>query len=374
LWWLEAGVVADVVGFAYQDAGSEPRPPRRPADWAGLAGGGLIGAGIVLVLVYSFLVYRLVPDGADQLAVLLETALIAGVLAASAGLVVAGSWPAAAPASPDSRSRRRVCGGLLAASMCALPFESSLATAGDVIAGLDLHGAYLLLGQAFWLPVAAGSGLALVRKGGLASLGRPGRPRRADAVPLALLAITVAGALATMVPPFVAYTFTATIGPYTEECCNAFSAPGVEIAGTVGEMVMIVVMAAAAVLWRPARFGAVLLTGAVLSLASQATAGIFGVIQVPPPAYFGIVAADRMTISVAGTPWLWAYCGFTAALVAVYEWLFTRSRPRPQQAATPVTSTESATPGTADDSALPLPLPLIHICRASARRGCAPIG
>jgi hypothetical protein len=44
---------------------------------------------------------------------------------------------------------------------------------------------------------------------------------------------------------------------------------------------------------------------------------------------FGI-SDHRMTISVAGTPWLWACCGFIAALIVVYEWLLTCSRPRLQ--------------------------------------------
>jgi hypothetical protein len=344
--------MADVVSFAYRDAGSEGKPPRRPADWAGLAGGGLIGVSGVLMLSYVLLVYRLAPDGAEQLAELLEFGLSAGVLVVSTGLVVAGSWPTAVPAWPDSRSRRRVCGGLLGVGMCALCFVAALATLGDAIAGL-VHLPYLLLNLTCWLPAAAGSGLALVRKGGLASVGRPGRPGRADALPLALLAVTVGGALVAWVPAWAKYTFTGSMGPHSEELINAFAVPGVEIAGTVGEMTVIVALAAAAALWRPARFGTVLLTGAVLFLANQAIAGISAVIEVPPPSYFGMTAAFRMRISVAGTPWLWAFCGFMAALIVLYEWLFIRSRPGPPQAAAPVTlvtSVGSATPGTAGDS------------------------
>jgi hypothetical protein len=59
-----------------------------------------------------------------------------------------------------------------------------------------------------------------------------------------------------------------------------------------------------------------------------------------------------MSVSVAGTPWLWDFCGFTAALIVVYEWLFIRSRPRPRPAA-PVTWMESAPPGIADDPPSP---------------------
>jgi hypothetical protein len=323
---LEAGAVADVVDFAYRGTGSEAQPPRRSADWAGLAGGGLIGVGIALWLLYTFLVYQPALDGVAQVSFLLVAALDTGVLAASAGLVVAGSWPTTAPAWPDPRARRRVCGGLLGASLCALYLMTSLGALANVIAGLGHYGPYPLLSQAWWLPVAAGSGLALVRKGGLASMGRPGRPHRGDTLPLALLAVTVFGAFATWVPPWDKFTFTGSMGPHSEQLVNDFAAPGVAIAGSVAIMAVIAALAAAAALWRPARPGAVLLTGAVVYFASFAIAGICSVIEVPTRASFGITD-PRMTVSVAGTPWLWAYCGCTAALIIVYEWLFTRSRP-----------------------------------------------
>jgi hypothetical protein len=160
----------------------------------------------------------------------------------------------------------------------------------------------------------------------------------------------------------VQYTFTGSTGPHSEELTTAYTAPWIEfggpwaeIAGSVGQVVLIIAIAAAAALWRPPRFGAVLLTGVVVSLISEAITGIGDVTEAPPRYFFGIPAAARMTISVAGTPWLWAFCGFTAALIVVYGWLFTRSRPRPGHPAAPVTWMESATPGTTDPSHLPLP-------------------
>ena len=90
------------------------------------------------------------------------------------------SWPTAAPQRPDSRSRRKVGGGLLGASLCAPLFVASLTALAYVIAGLNPQGPYFLLGLTWWLPVAVGSGLSFARKGGLASAGRPGPPRRAD--------------------------------------------------------------------------------------------------------------------------------------------------------------------------------------------------
>jgi hypothetical protein len=357
---LEADSVADWVDFAYQGAGSEATPPR-PADWAGLAGGALIGVGAVLEVVYTFLIYPELVTGSQRLALLLLIVLAVAVQVVSAALIVAGSWPTAAPEWPDSHARRRVYGGLLGASLSAICLVNSLATLGEVLPVLN-QVPYLPLSETWWLPVAVGSGLALIRKGGLARVGRPARPRRADALPLALLTITVVGALANSLPAWVQYTFTGSTGPHSEELTTAYTAPWIEfggpwaeIAGSVGQIVAIIAIAAAAALWRPPRFGAVLLTGVVFSLISDAITGIGAVTEAPPRYFFGIPAAVRMTISVAGTPWLWAFCGFTVALIVVYEWLFIRSRPRPGHPAAAVTWMESAAPGTADDSLWPLP-------------------
>lgn len=371
--------MTDVVGFADRGAEDEATRPRWMVDWAGLIGGGLIAVGIVLELVYMFNGNGPYWNGAQELSYLLRNALDTGALAVSAVLVVAGSWPTAAPAWPDSRSRRRVRGGLLGAGLCALYLVDSLVTIGYVATGLE-HVVSPTLGLTWWLPVAVGSGLSLVRKGGLASTGRPGRPRRPDALPLALLAITVGGALVTWLPGWVRYTFTGSMGPHSEVLTSGlgapwvqFGGPWVEKAGSIGEATVIVAMAAAAVLWRPARFGAVFLAGAVLFLVTSGIEGIGDVAEALPRAYFGIPAAARMTISVAGTLWLWAFCGFTALLIVVYGWLFIRSRPRPWLAAVPVTSTESATPGPADPPLLPLSLselPELERRRDERCRGC----
>ena len=343
--------MADEVSFAYRGAGSEAEP-LRPADWAGLAGAGLIGVGIAGDLIDTFLTYTYEPgqNRADLVTVVLTTVLSAGVLAASAGLVVAGSWPAAASARPDSRSRRKAYGALLGAGMRAVCFGNEISALCGVTTGLYRHVPYLLLGLIWWLPVAAGSALSLGRKGSLASAGRPGRPHRTDVLALALLASTVIGAMVTWALPWDRYTFTAaaTGAVHTEVLYNAFTAPGAVLAGDVGDMIVMLAMAVAATLWRPARFGAVFLTAAVLALAEEAMTGISSVIVVPSPAAFGVpqaqAAAARLTITVAGTPWLWAYCGFAAVLIVLYEWLFTRSRPRRQLTAAPVTSAESALP------------------------------
>ena len=347
--------MADVVDFALQGAGDEAKPPRRRADWAGLAGGGLILAGIAAGILYTVLVYQTPIDRAVQVAYLLGIAVDPGLLVISAGLVVAGSWPTAAPDWSDSRSRRRVCGGLLGVSLCALYLVQALQGLGNLIIGPYAADPYFLLGEAWWLPVAAGSGFALLRKGGLASIGRPGRPRRADALPIALLAIITAGVLPAWMPAWVQYTFTGSTGPHSTEFTNVFDGTWADMAGSIGEMAVFVAMAAAAALWRPARFGAVLLTTWVAFLAVQVILGIAMVIQTPPLAAFGVSPAARMTLTVAGTPWLWVGTGCTAALVVVYEWLLIRSRPRPRLAAGPVTWMEPAPLGPAEAPPLPLP-------------------
>lgn len=351
--------MADEVSFAYRGAGSETGP-RRPADRAGLAAGGLIGVSVALGLADDFLGWRLELGRADQIALVLTTGLSLGVLTASAGLVVAGSWPAAASARPDSRPQLKAYGTLLGAGMSALSFCAALDALGGMVAGLYRFSfsPYWLVDLLGWLPGAAGSALLLGRKHGRASVGRPGRPRRADALALALLAITAIGAMVTWGPPWERYTFTvaATGAVQTVALYNEFTAPGALLAAGVCYMLVVVAMAAAAAVWRPARLGAVFLTGAVAMLAEQALAGFATVIHKPSPAMFGIsqaqAAAARLTITVTGTSWFWASCGFVAVLIVLHEWLFTRSRPRRQlAAAAAVTPAESAVP---DDPVLPL--------------------
>jgi hypothetical protein len=100
-------------------------------------------------------------------------------------------------------------------------------------------------------------------------------------------------------------------------------------------IVMIVFAAAviAAALWRPARYGAVLLAGAVVPMAAQAISAIVQVGEAHGPAQFGIPAATArqlgITISAGLTPAFWVYFGFLIALVVSCAWMLFIPQPAP---------------------------------------------
>jgi hypothetical protein len=108
---------------------------------------------------------------------------------------------------------------------------------------------------------------------------------------------------------------------------NAFDNPGMVIAGDVAVMAAIVAMAALAVLWRPARQGALLLAGAIVPLAAQAVSALIQVSQPVSPSMFGISASEAsaagLRISLGVTPIFWVYIVFVISLIVSCAWLFT---------------------------------------------------
>jgi hypothetical protein len=106
---------------------------------------------------------------------------------------------------------------------------------------------------------------------------------------------------------------------------NAFSNPGLVIAGDVFVMIVFAAAAIAAALWRPARHGAVLLAGAAIPMVAQAISAIVQVGATPGPTQFGIPAATArqlgITISAGLTPAFWIYVGFLIALVVSCAWM-----------------------------------------------------
>jgi hypothetical protein len=101
-------------------------------------------------------------------------------------------------------------------------------------------------------------------------------------------------------------------------------------------MVALVVVVAAAALWRPARQGAVLLAGAIVPMAAQAISALILVAQGASPAQFGISPAQAaqagLTISSGLTPVFWIYCAFVVALIASCAWLLIGSGRKPAAA------------------------------------------
>jgi hypothetical protein len=107
----------------------------------------------------------------------------------------------------------------------------------------------------------------------------------------------------------------------------------------------------AAALWRPARYGAVLLAGATIPMVAQAISAFVQVGEAHGPAQFGIPPATArqlgITISAGLTPAFWIYFGFLIALVVSCVWMLSTPQPVPviPAEATPAPATPApATP------------------------------
>ena len=112
---------------------------------------------------------------------------------------------------------------------------------------------------------------------------------------------------------------------------NAFSNPGLVIAGDLAVMLALAAVVIAAALWRPVRHGAVLLAGAVIPMAAQALSALVQAGQAPSPTQFGISSAQAsqigLTISSGLTPAFWIYCGFLVALIVSCAWMLFTPHP-----------------------------------------------
>jgi len=300
----------------------KPRPTARPGGSGSafaLAGAGLLGLGVLLGLIGLFPGYIGPQSLASQAEQLVPHVLYLATWAASAVLIVSGG----------ARART---GALLATGLSAVTFGMFFADLGQVISGgASLLGAGLVLSLLGWLACAAGSALALagVGFGRLDRLGRPGRPRGADAGPLALLGLAAVGTAVTFVPSWDSFTLTQTATGATQTITAgyAFANPGAVIFGDVAVMVAIVAVAVLAALWRPARHGGILLAGATVALAAQAISALVQVSEPATPAMFGIsqaqASAAGLTISSGLTPTFWVYCVFVISLLISSAWLLT---------------------------------------------------
>ena len=254
--------------------------------------------------------------------------------AASAGLI----------ALSVSRPRTARLGALFALGLSAATFGLFLSDLGEVTSDGGTLGSGLVVSLLGWLACTVGAVLALVAScrdadpvrdavagvpgPGKAERGWPARPTRGNLGSLALLVLAGIGTAAAFFPSWDSYTVTqastGTVQTYVEG--NAFSNPGVMIAGSVATIVAVVAVAALAALWRPAKQGALLLAGAIVPLAAQA---ISALLQIHQPAYdlFGLTqaqaSADGVTITGAVTPIFWVYCVFVIALLVSCAWLLT---------------------------------------------------
>jgi hypothetical protein len=134
---------------------------------------------------------------------------------------------------------------------------------------------------------------------------------------------------------------------------NAFSNPALVITGDVVVMIAFAAVVIVAALWRPARYGAVLLAGATIPMAAQAISALVQVGEAHGPAQFGVPPATArqlgLTISAGLTPAFWIYCGFLIVLIVSCAWmLFT---PQPVPATTAGAMPAAATPDAAGTDA-----------------------
>ncbi len=152
----------------------------------------------------------------------------------------------------------------------------------------------------------------------------------------AILAVTLAvvaalGAAITFAPSWDSYTLRTVAGQvHSLTAGNAFSNPGAVIAGDVLVMVALVLVAAAAALWRPVRLGAVLLAGALIPMVAQGVSALAQLGEGVSPSQFGISSGQAqqlgLSISQGLTAWFWVYCVFVVALAVICGWLWAGPR------------------------------------------------
>jgi hypothetical protein len=106
---------------------------------------------------------------------------------------------------------------------------------------------------------------------------------------------------------------------------NAFNFPGAVIAGNVAVMVTFAAVVIVAALWRPVRYGAVLLAGAIIPMAAQAISAIVQVGEPVSPTQFGFTPAQAdqlgLTVSPGLTPVFWIYAVLVVVLIVSCAWM-----------------------------------------------------
>ena len=240
-------------------------------------------------------------------------------------------------------------GALLGLGLSAVTFGLFFADAGTAIAGAgNTAGAGLVLALLGWLACAAGSVAAFLHRpagpqapaGGPASAGHLGRPaslawpRGVALGPVVMLVLAGLGVAAAFAPAWDSFTLRSAAGQTQSVTLgNAFSNPGLVIAGDLAVMLGFAAVVIAAALWRPVRHGAVLLAGAVIPMAAQALSALVQAGQAASPTQFGISPAQAsqigLTISSGLTPAFWIYCGFLVALVVSCAWMLFTPHPAP---------------------------------------------
>ena len=227
-------------------------------------------------------------------------------------------------------------GALLSLGLSVVTFGLFFADAGTAIAGAgNTAGAGLVLALLGWLACAAGSVTAFLhRSAGSQVPGSLARPRGVALGPVVMLVLAGLGVAAAFVPAWDSFTLRSASGQTQSLTLgNAFSNPGLVIAGDLAVMLALAAVVIAAALWRPVRHGAVLLAGAVIPMAAQALSALVQAGQAASPTQFGISPAQAsqigLTISSGLTPAFWIYCGFLVALGVSCAWMLFTPHPAP---------------------------------------------
>jgi len=299
----------------------------------------LLGVGVILGVVGLFPTYIGGASLAQQAEQVVPHAIYLAVWTVSAVLILLGG------------ARQRL-GALLGLGLSVVTFGLFVADAGLAIAGRGTGGgAGLVLSFIGWLACAAGSVLAFL----IRPAGAPGRlvplvrPRGAALGPFVLLTLAGLGVAAAFAPAWDTFTLRTAAGQVqTVTAGNAFSNPGLVIAGDVLVMIVLAALVIVAALWRPVRQGAVLLAGAVVPMAAQAISAMVQIAETPSPAAFGISSAQArqlgLTISAGLTPAFWIYFGFLVTLIVSCLWM---SFPPPAAADGVATEPATTPPATA---------------------------
>jgi hypothetical protein len=248
-------------------------------------------------------------------------------------LIYLAAWAASAVLIVLGGARARV-GALLGVGVSIVAFGLFFADVGQAIAGgaqatgnagagaAQVAGGGLWLGLASWLLCAAGTTVAFR----LLPTGQPGKPRGDEVGPVVMLMLAGLGAAIAFAPSWDSYTLRTAAGAtqsFTEG--NAFANPWPVIVGNVAVMVLLVAVVATAALWRPIRFGAALLAGAIIPMVAQAISAFIQVSGTTSPSMFGVspseAAAAGLTIDSGLTAAFWIYCAFVVAMIASCAWM-----------------------------------------------------
>jgi hypothetical protein len=314
-WWPDTpeGWSAAWARFTSVEAPGSIVPAGSPAASAGL-GPGVVTSVALLVVGLAFGIAGLFPAylGGSSLAQqpdqLVPHLIYLAAWAASGALILLGGTRARA-------------GALLGAGVSIVTFGLFFADLGSAIAGTS-YGAGLVLALASWLACAAGTAVAFR----LRAPGRAGKPRGDEVGPVVMLMLAGVGAAVAFAPSWDSYTLrTAAGATQSFTAGNAFANPAPMIVGDVAVMVALAAVVAVAALWRPIRFGAALLAGAIIPMAAQAISAFVQVTGTTSPSLFGIspsgAAAAGLTIGSGLTAVFWIFCAFVVAMIASCAWM-----------------------------------------------------